>query len=61
MLSPAKSVETWQALLELRCRREIIERWLASPSLSGALQQSLGAMLHEVEDQLQSLTNALSQ
>ncbi len=60
MVKPAQSAETWQVLIELRCRREIIERWLASQSLSVGLRHSIQAMLHECEDQLQSLTRALS-
>ncbi len=60
MANPAQSSETWQVLIELRCRCEIIERWLASQSLSSGLRQSMQAMLHECEDQLQSLSRALS-
>jgi hypothetical protein len=54
--TPAKSAETWQTLIALRCRREIIERWLASQVLPDGLRQSLHAMLREVEDQLQLVT-----
>ena len=60
MLNTAKSSETWQVLMELRCRREVLERWLASQVLTENLQHSLRTMLSEVEDQLHSLTNALS-
>ena len=60
MLNTAKSAETWQALMELRCRREVLERWLANQVLTENLQQSLRTILSEVEDQLRSLTNALS-
>jgi len=60
MATPAKSAETWQALMELRCRQEIIERWLASQSVSSGLEQSLRGMLHEVQDQLHVLTSTLS-
>ena len=60
MLTSAQSAETWQTLTALRCRREIIERWLASQILPDSLRQILHAMLREVEDQLQLLTNAMS-
>ena len=60
MLTPTKSAETWQTLIALRCRREIIERWLASQTVSGSLRETLHAMLREVEDHLQLLTNATS-
>jgi hypothetical protein len=60
MVTPAKSAETWQALMELRCRQEVIGRWLSSCLIPGDLQQSLQAMLGEVEDQLRLLTQALS-
>ena len=42
--------------MELRCRREVLERWLASGALADDLQRSLQAMLGEVEDQMQALT-----
>jgi hypothetical protein len=58
MQTQAKFAETWQALTQLRCRHEILERWLASEVLPTGLQQSLQAMLREVEDQLRSLTDA---
>ena len=60
MVTPAKSAETWQALMELRCRREVLERWLASRSLPKDLAQTLEAMLAEVEEQLQSVAQSLS-
>jgi hypothetical protein len=60
MVTPAKSTETWQALMELRCRQEVIERWLASQTLSSGLEHSLRGMLHEVQDQLHLLTNTSS-
>jgi hypothetical protein len=59
MSTEAKFAETWQALMQLRCRHEILQRWLASEVLTTGLRQSLQAMLREVEDQLQSLTNVL--
>ena len=43
--------------MELRCRREILERWLASQVLTDNLQQSLRTMLSEVEDQLRALAS----
>ena len=59
-MTPVKSAEIWQALMELRCRREIIERWLSSGLLSEDVQRSLKAMLNEIneliENQLQSLS-----
>jgi hypothetical protein len=55
MLTPAQSAETWQALMELPCRREIFERWLTSQVLPEGLPQSLHDMLREVEEQLRSL------
>jgi hypothetical protein len=61
MLTPAKSAETWQALLELRCRREIVERWLANASLSDELQHSLQAVLSEIENQIGDHLRLLSQ
>jgi hypothetical protein len=60
MVMPGKSAETWQALMELRCKREVLERWLASQVLPETVQQSLRAMLGEVEEQLRLLTQALS-
>ncbi len=60
MSPPSKSAETWQALMELRCRREVIERWLASRVLPDDQQQSLRGMLREIEDQLQVLSRTLS-
>jgi hypothetical protein len=56
MLTPPKSSETWQLLIELRCQREVIERWLASCSLPNDLQQNLSAMLRDVDRRLQALT-----
>ena len=38
--------------MQLRCRQEILERWLASEVLTDGLQQSLRAMLGEVKEQL---------
>ena len=60
MLTPSKPAETWQRLLELRCQREIIERWLASGLLADDMQRSLQSMLGEVEDQLRSLAASVN-
>ena len=59
VVTPAKSVEAWQRLFELRTQQEVLERWIASETLSPNLQQSLRGMLNEVENQLQLLANAL--
>jgi hypothetical protein len=48
MVTPTKSAEAWQALMELRCKREVLERWLASHVLPEGLEQSLRTMLGEV-------------
>ncbi|MFZ1135489.1 MAG: hypothetical protein WAN69_11100 [Candidatus Korobacteraceae bacterium] len=45
--------------MQLRCRQEILERWLASQVLTDGLQQGLRAMLAEVEEQLRTVTDAL--
>ena len=57
MLTQTKSAETWQTLMELRCRREVLERWIASQVLPDGLQHSLQTMLTEVEDQIRIHTN----
>jgi hypothetical protein len=44
-----------QRVLELRCREEILQRWLASEVLTDGLQQSLRAMLGEVVEQLRAI------
>jgi hypothetical protein len=59
MSSPANSADTVHALMQLRCRQEVLQRWLASQILPMGLQQSLPAMLTEVEEQLRVLTDAL--
>jgi len=43
--------------MQLQCRREILERWLASKVLPAGIQQSLLTMLVEVEEQLQGLSD----
>lgn len=55
----AESGDAWEELMELRCRRQVIERWLASCSLPDSLQQYLYAMLREIDDQLPRLTKQL--
>ena len=60
MVTPAKSADSLHALMQLRCRQEILERWLASQILPGGLQQSLRTMLAEVEEQLRLFSDALS-
>ena len=60
MLTQAKPAETWQTLMELRCRREVLERWIASQVLPDGLQHSLQTMLIEVEDQIRIHTNGRS-
>jgi len=59
MSSHAKSADSLYALMQLRCRREILERWLASEVLPEGLQQGLRTTLAEVEQQLQVLIDAL--
>ncbi len=46
--------------MQLRCRQEVLERWLASQVLPDGLQQSLYAMLAEVREQLSVLTDVSS-
>jgi len=53
------SGETWQQLLELRCRREVIEGWLGSSALSDDVKQNLRSEAREVDDQLQALAKQL--
>lgn len=49
----------WQELVELRCQREAIDRWLASCLLPDGLDQDLYAMLREINEQLDKLTSNL--
>jgi hypothetical protein len=58
MLTPTRCSESWQALMELRGRQEVIERWLASGQLPEDLQRSLQTMLAEVEEQARSISDA---
>ena len=51
--------EMWQELVELRCQREVTERWLASCSLPDGMQHYLYAMLREINEQLDKLTSDL--
>jgi hypothetical protein len=53
---PANPVERLTRLMELRCRQEILQRWLASEVLTQNLQQSLRIMLVDVEEQLGRIT-----
>jgi hypothetical protein len=55
MATPANSSDQLQRLMELRSRKEILERWLASEVLIEGLQQSLRGMLREVEEQLRTI------
>ena len=59
LASAHESDRTCHRLMELRCQREVIERWLASCPLPDGTQQNLHAKLREVEDQLQVLTDQL--
>jgi hypothetical protein len=56
----AQTAEALPTLMQLRCRKEILEHWLASQVLTDGLQQGLRAMLAEVDDQLHSLATARS-
>jgi hypothetical protein len=60
VLKSANPAEVVHTLMQLRCRQEILERWLASEVLTDGLRESLHGMLAEVEDQLRSLAAALS-
>ncbi len=53
----ANSGDTVHALMQLRCRQEVLERWLASQVLPAGLQQGLYAMLAEVREQLKVFTD----
>jgi hypothetical protein len=53
------SGEPWQQLIELRCRRQIIEGWLASSALSDDVKQNLRLKASEVDDQLQAMAKQL--
>ena len=53
------SGENWQQLIELRCRREVIEGWFASSALSDDVKQNLRPKACEVDDQLQALAKQL--
>ena len=60
---PEKSVvflETrWQQLVELRSRREIVQRWLQTDGVPEVLLEQLKLQLEEIEQQLR-LAEALS-
>jgi hypothetical protein len=59
MVALETSAETLQELTQLRCRQEILERWLASQVLPDGLEQGLRASLAEVEEQLKTLIETL--
>lgn len=54
-------VEHWRLLLALRREREIIQRWLSYSNLTDDMRLNIQAMLRDVEEQLQTLTNNSSQ
>lgn len=51
---------SWQKLLELRCQREIVERWLHTAGVPELLQEQLQHMLQNIELELQRLETAKS-
>ena len=60
LLRPSpQSNETWRELIDLRCQREVIDRWLASCSLPDGLQQYPYAMLGEIDDRLDMVSRKL--
>ena len=54
--NPGEAVHT---LMQLRCRQEVLERWLASQVLPDSLREGLRGMLAEVEEQMRTITDAL--
>ena len=48
----------WRRLLELRCQREIVERWLQTTGVPEQLQEQLRFMLQEIEVELSALEMA---
>ena len=55
-LSPESAPEILlRRVIELRCRQEILQRWLSSEVLTDGLQQSLNTMLDEIVEQLRTL------
>ena len=55
MVSAAKSGETWQTLVNLRTQRDIVQRWLASQTLTPSAEDCLRLLLRDIEDRLQAL------
>lgn len=49
------SEPVWQQLIELRCRKEVIERWLSDIELPLSLQESLRERLCAVESEQRML------
>ena len=41
-------------LVNLRSQREIVERWLASQTLTPSAEECLRAMLRDIDEQLQA-------
>jgi hypothetical protein len=54
LVTPIRGAGNWQALVELRGRREVLERWLANDAFPEELQHSLRALSQEIDDQLRS-------
>jgi hypothetical protein len=53
---PTRSVESrWQQLVELRSRREIVQRWLQTDGVPEVLREQLRTQLQEIELQLRAL------
>jgi hypothetical protein len=53
---PIRSVESrWQQLVELRSRREIVQRWLQTDGVPEPLREQLRMQLQEIELQLNTL------
>lgn len=48
----------WRKLLELRCQREIVERWLQTSGVPEQLQGQLQLMLDDIELELHALEMA---
>jgi hypothetical protein len=48
----------WRKLLELRCQREIVERWLYTSGVPEQLQEQLHIMLDDIDLELHALEMA---
>lgn len=48
----------WRKLLELRCQREIVERWLQTVGIPEQLQEQLRFLLQAIEQELQTMETA---